>query len=90
MPIQLLVKLDLDNLREGKSSFSFVITEVIKQSRPGFSNPVIKLDAYAPDRRLCVYTVLKVYIERTLILRGSETQLLLVLVSHIRLFLLIL
>lgn len=72
---QSLVKLNLIHMKEGKSSVTFTILDVIKQSRPGFSNPLIRLEAFASDRRLCVITVLREYISRTSQLRGSETQL---------------
>ena len=62
---QSLVKLNLIHMKEGKSSVTFTILDVIKQSRPGFSNPLIRLEAYAPDRRLCVITVLREYVSST-------------------------
>ena len=38
---------------------------LLKQSGPSFTVTFIELDAYPPDRRLCVYTVLKEYLSRT-------------------------
>lgn len=68
-----LFKLDISDMREGKSSFNFHV--LMKQSRRGYTTPVINLKAYPCDRRLCVYTVLKHYLSRTSSLRGHETRL---------------
>ena len=46
------------------------------QSRPGNRNPQIHLKAYPPDRRLCVFTVLKEYLYRTKHLRKDSSKLL--------------
>jgi integrase len=62
---QSLHLLDLTNIRKGKSAFTVVITDPVKQSRPGVSAPVLRLVAYPPDRRLCVYTTMVEYLERT-------------------------
>ena len=58
------------------SSFIFQISSKVKQTRPGTHLPSLTFKAYAPDRRLCVYTYLKEYLARTEKLRGQETQLL--------------
>lgn len=73
--IQSLHQLSLDSMKVGKGSCTFYQTRIIKQSRPGYTPPVIKLMAYAPDRRLCVLTTLKEYLLRTHSLRGDESQL---------------
>ena len=44
----------------------------MKQSRPGYKEPVISYNAYPPDRRLCIYTVLKEYLFRTKKMRDSS------------------
>ncbi|XP_068671322.1 uncharacterized protein [Montipora foliosa] len=49
------------------------LTLLLKQTRPGFSNPAVILTAFR-DSRLCVVTTLKEYISRTEPLRGSESQ----------------
>lgn len=77
---QTLHLLDLANLSKGKS-FVFSFTEPLKHSKPGRPDPYLSLEPYPPDRRLCVITVLKEYIERTRTLRGVETKLFL---SYIR------
>ena len=75
--VQTLFHLDLSLLVRSSSSFTFSIGTLLKQSRPGFSNPTIRLKAYAPDRRLCVFTYLREYLQRTETLRKNENALLL-------------
>lgn len=57
------------------SKVKFCIKDLVKQTRPGKHLQDIVIVAYAPDRRLCLVTVLKEYLSRTLTLRGSETKL---------------
>ena len=57
------------------SKVSFRIGDLMKTSRPGHHISELTFKAYAPDRRLCVVTALKVYIERTGPTRGLNTQL---------------
>jgi hypothetical protein len=77
---QTLHLLDLKNLAKGKE-YKFGFSVPLKHSRVGASPPVVCVSPYPPDRRLCVLTVLKEYIRRTSLLRGSETYLL---ISYIR------
>ena len=72
---QTIHKLSLDNMYYKGSTANFQITSLIKQSRPGMAGLTVKLPAYPVDRRLCVLTYLKHYINRTRKLRGKETQL---------------
>jgi integrase len=67
--------LDVRNMSLTYSRASFAIGDVIKTTRPGHHVNEISFLAYAPDRRLCVVTALKHYLERTLDIRGSVTQL---------------
>ena len=55
---QTILAMDLNTMITGKSSYKFPIQQVIKQSRPGNSQPVLILPAYPADRRLCVITYL--------------------------------
>jgi len=41
----------------------------------GYKDPVLKIKAYPPDRRLCVFTYLKVYLARTAKIRNGEKRL---------------
>ena len=68
---QTLHELDLDHVNIGKSSYSFYVNDV-KQSRPGYKPPIIKLSAYPVDRRLCIATTMNEYIRRTDGLRTSS------------------
>ena len=69
--------LDVVNMTLTYSRASFRVAEPVKQTRPGKHINEIVFKGYAPDRRLCVVTVLKEYLQRTLNVRGTEKQLLL-------------
>ncbi|CAG2230792.1 unnamed protein product [Mytilus edulis] len=58
------------------SSWKLETEGLLKQSRPWYRNPQVHLKAYLPDRRLCVYTVLKEYLYRTKQLRQKNSKLL--------------
>ena len=80
--VQTIHLLSVNSFTKFNSEFVFRFENVLKQSRPGFDYSVLRLKAYPPDRRLCVYTVLKEYLARTKDIRGkSENKLLL---SYIR------
>ena len=57
------------------SRASFRIGEPVKQTRPGRHIGELVFKGYAPDRRLCIITVLKRYLERTLMMRGNNYKL---------------
>ncbi len=69
--------LNIKNLKINKSIAHFQIGDLLKQSRPGSGITELKFKAYAPDRRLCIVTALRAYIDRTAEVRGECTQLLL-------------
>ena len=76
--VQTIHLLSVNNFTKFKSEFVFKLDNVLKQSRPGFDCSVLRLKAYPPDRRLCVYTVIKEYLVRTKDIREkSENKLLL-------------
>ena len=79
--VQTLKFLSVDCMEKLRDEFVFHLDVLLKQSRPGYKNPDVKLRAFPPDRRLCVYTVLKEYIKRTKILRVHTKQLL---ISYIK------
>ena len=54
--------LSVNNVHKLSSEFVIEIEGLLKQSRPGYRNPQIHLKACPPDRRLCVFTVLKEYL----------------------------
>ena len=65
--------LKLHNMTKKKSSFEFCYDELLKTSRPNFVVPKTILKAYAPDRRLCVFTVMCEYLSRTVTLRTCDS-----------------
>lgn len=67
--------LDINCMSQTDTTCTFVITQNVKQSRPGTKQPVIMLEAYPIDERLCVVTLLKEYLGRTTSLRGKHSQL---------------
>ena len=73
---QTLHLLDVRNMELTFSRVKFSIHDVVKQTRPGKHLTELAFTGYAPDRRLCVVTVLKEYLKRTLYTRGAETKLL--------------
>jgi hypothetical protein len=77
---QTLHLLSLDYLEKKTSSFSFCIVENLKQSRPGYTNPMFKVKSYPVDRRLCPLLVLKEYLFRMKNRRKSQY----LLVSYIK------
>lgn len=75
---QTLQLLSVHKLKKLNSKFVLFFDGLLKQSRPGNDFSFIELFAFPPDRRLCVFTVLKEYLRRTRVLRGAgETKLLL-------------
>jgi len=72
---QTLHLLTIDSMVFTKKDVQFRISEFVKQSRPGHVGTLVELQAYPADRRLCVVTVLKAYLERTKGLRGNEKKL---------------
>ena len=61
--------------------YTFVLPKLLKQSRPGYNNPKVSLKAYAPDRRICIFTYLSEYLQRTKPLRQGTTALFLTLMK---------
>ena len=72
---QSLHLLDIRDMRKGYDTYTLFYSDVLKQTRPGKSNPVAELKAYPCDRRLCVIFVLKEYLKRTNAIRKDHTKL---------------
>ena len=72
---QSIHKLRLDKLSFKGNKATFYVDDLLKQSRPGTLGCKLELNAYPPDRRLCVVKYLKRYIELTSRLRGTEQSL---------------
>lgn len=75
--LQTLQSLDISFLSKG-ATYKFQIMDKMKQSRPGKGSLVVTLEAFPPDRRLCIIKVLNEYLQRTKQLRNGETKLLLI------------
>ena len=73
--IQTLCLLSLADLNIQADNASFVVRELLKQSRPGHCGVQIILKKYPFDHRICVLKTLKDYISRTSPLRGDEERL---------------
>ena len=73
--VQTLHLLSLSGLEKHRSEFILCFDGLLKQSRPGSEYSRLHLKAYPPDRRLCVYMVLKEYLKRTKLLRQSTEKL---------------
>ena len=69
---QTIHEITLDNMTLTKNYVKIRITKLLKQSRPGHHLQEMKIKGFAPDRRLCVITVLTEYIKRTRLLRKSK------------------
>ena len=51
-----------------KSQFTFKVSSKVKHTKPGRHLQDLKFKAYAPDRRLCIYTYLQKYLAVTKLL----------------------
>lgn len=72
---QTLHLLDVRNITVSKNSIKCRIGDLLKHSRPGKHQAELNLKAYAPDRRLCIVTVLSEYLARTGHFRKQQHQL---------------
>lgn len=68
---QSLHLMDLTDMVEGQEGYTFEITAKVKQSRPGKDQPVLILNWFTQNLKLCVASVLREYIKRTKDLRHS-------------------
>ena len=73
---QSVLLIDIRNLTLTKHCIKIRFGDKLKTTRPGFHQAEICLRAYAPNRGLCICTVLTEYLKRTKFLRGKCTQLL--------------
>lgn len=65
--------LSIENMSKCYDTYTLHYSGLLKQSRPGYTNPVAELKAYPIDRRLCVIFALKEYLKRTEFLRQGKT-----------------
>lgn len=68
---QVIRKLHLDEMKTSDSAYVFQLHD-LKQSRQGYQDPVLRLDAYTRDKQLCVFTYMKEYLKRTADTRAGE------------------
>ena len=75
--VDTVYKLSVTGIQKFSSEFILYVDGLLKQSRPGNVCSQLSFKAFPPDRRLCVYFVLKEYLARTKLLRDKkETKLL--------------
>lgn len=60
-------------MTKNTTSFTLIITYVVKHSKTGTKQPVLKFEAYPIDERLCTVTLLREYMKRTASVRGQYT-----------------
>ena len=72
---QSLTFMDIRNLSCDKNGIKFRFGDILKQTRPGFQLNELHVKAFAPDRRLCLPTVIMEYLHRVSRLRGETNQL---------------
>ena len=71
---QTMYMLDINDMIVIDNGFTFVIVNHLKQSRPGYHNPQLKLVPFE-DPSLCVVTTCKEYLKRTKSFRGNQSKL---------------
>ena len=69
--------IDIRNITVCKGQLRIRFGDLLKTSTPKCQQHEIVLSAYPPNRRLCIVTYMKAYLDRTAPLRQGETKLLL-------------
>lgn len=69
--------LSVDSFKKLSTEYVFKYDGLLKQSRPSQREMFVQFKAYPPDRRLCIYTVVKEYLKRTCLYRKDCSKLLL-------------
>lgn len=67
--------LTITDLKKDPCMYILHYCELLKQSKRGRPNPVLELRKYSPDRRICVYYTLEMYLARTEGIRETERRL---------------
>ena len=73
--ISTILLLSIDCLQISDSYATFHVFDMLKQSRPGYTNPVVKLRVYDRDVDLCVVSILQTYLSRTSSIRKDTKSL---------------
>lgn len=76
--VQTLHLVTVNGCKKLKTEFVFQLSDSLKQSRPSCKVATLCFKAYPPDRRLCIYTVLKEYLSRTRHVRNMDNNMLLI------------
>lgn len=72
--VQTLHLISYVQFKKFKSEFVFKLADALKQNRPSCNSSFVSFKAYPPDRRLCIYTVLKEYLLRTKPVRSNVDE----------------
>lgn len=72
---QSILLISLKNLTLTNNHIKIRFGDILKTTRPGFQQREVTIKAYAPDRRLCIVTTAKEYLERTRTIREEQEQL---------------
>ena len=67
--------LSIENMRKEPSKYVLRYSGPLKQSRPGIKIPCAELKVFPPDRRISVFHVLEVYLQKTEAIRGNVNSL---------------
>lgn len=67
--------LNLNDMISSETSITFALSRPLKQSKPGVKPMVVQFTSYPADPRICVVTILKMYLARTRCKRGDHKQL---------------
>ena len=67
--------LNLEGMNLTESSCRFQLLEHIKTSKPGQSSNIIEITEFKPDPKICPLVTLRAYLQRTQVLRKSESHL---------------
>ena len=72
---QIISKIKVNNIRCTDSEMEIYIKELTKTSRPGVKQPCLILPKFTQDPKICVYSTIKHYMERTKELRTENSYL---------------
>ena len=73
--VQTIQILNIVDMTINPNSIVFHVRQLLKQSRPGNTGFVLTLNAYPPEKKLCIYNYLTHYLIRTKNIRGAEKSL---------------
>jgi len=72
---QTITKLDTQYMQSLPNKYVFTINEILKTSKPGRHIAPIELMSYEPDERLCVVSLIRLYLQKTQDIRKEHTKL---------------